>query len=166
MRIILGTLCALTLCGCGPSAQQQAAEQAAQQARQKYHEAVAAVKVCTQGATYREFREKRLALETCYTANQAALAGVDGWRQLSDYLKATDVLWEWQNRNGGSLTLPSGNRPGDATWEAMLVITPAVAAKQGFTYEQCAADRDFFAANYVKRGLGLVSRQCDSVLRP
>jgi len=56
------------------SAKQIAEQQAIQQARQHFREAVAAMKVCTQGSTYAEFREQRVALETTYTANQSALA--------------------------------------------------------------------------------------------
>jgi hypothetical protein len=84
---------ALLLQGCGPSAKQLAEQQAQQKAIGEFHEAVAAVKVCTQDATYNEFREKRLALETCYTANQSVLTIFTEFNKLERLMDATDTLW-------------------------------------------------------------------------
>jgi hypothetical protein len=80
------------LCGCGPSAEQVAE----QKARQDFRLAVAAMKVCTQGATYTEFREKRMALETYYTANSIAITNASAFVNLDEMLQATDVLWNYK----------------------------------------------------------------------
>lgn len=154
--------------GCGPSAQ----EIADQKARQSFRETVAAMKICTQGATYQEFRQKRSALETSYTANRSALAAesrqID---QLEQVMKATDTVWKFQIELSHE-ELPSGKGSGwnedgwvQDPWEAMLVINPAVAAKTGFTEEQCRKDPDFSARSYVRRGLTLISGQCDDLLK-
>ena len=132
----------MALCGCGPSAKQLAD----QQARQRFREAVAAMKVCTQGSTYAEFRGKRLALETSYTANQSALADESSQiEELEKVMIATDALWEWQVKFPLE-ELVSGKRDSSFVnqgwaqdpWEAMLTISPSVAAKAGFTSEQRA----------------------------
>ena len=160
---------ALLLFGCSPSAKQIAD----QKARQSFREAIAAMKVCTQGATYQEFRQKRSALETSCIANRSALAGesrqID---QLEQVMKATDTLWEWQIKFPHLELLPSGKGSGwieagwaEDPWEAMLVINPAVAVKAGFTEEQCRKDPDFYAKNYVRRGLTLIASQCDNLLK-
>jgi hypothetical protein len=144
------------LCGCGPSARQVAE----QQAKDEFRKAVAAMKVCTQGATYKEFREKRLALETCYTANQSALVKESGTiDDLVKDMKATEVLWEWQIRYPLMELSPRGEQ-----WRAMKTITPAVAGKADFTDEQRRKDPDFYANNYVRRGLTMVADQCDLLL--
>lgn len=156
------------VCGCGPSAKQLAD----QQARQRFREAVAAMKVCTQGSTYSEFREKRLALETSYTANQSALADeASQIDQLEKVMIATDALWEWQIKFSLH-ELPSGPGSGwvadgwaEDPWEAMLTISPSVAAKAGFTSEQRRKDPDFYAKNYVHRGLTMISEQCGELLK-
>lgn len=167
MRIIISLL-TLTFCGCGPSAVQLAE----QRARQSFRESVAAVKVCTQGATYREFRDKRMILEACYAADAAVVADKSAQiGQLLATLKATDTLWGYQNRFE-LVPLPSGSDPEwvdegwvQDPWEAMQVITPEVSLKAGSTWEQRRKDPDFFANNYVKRGLTQIARECEELLR-
>ncbi len=160
------------LCGCGPNAEQQAKQVAEQQAHQGFREKVAAVKVCTQGASYKEFREKRLALETSYAANQSIFAdkSLDIYR-LVQVMQATDSLWKWQVEFP-ELELHSGKGSDFVEhgwvkdpWEAMLIIKPAVGAKAGFTHEQCRKDPDFYAKNYVQRGLAMISDECDNLLK-
>lgn len=163
MKILLLALagCTLMLCGCGPSAQ----ELAEQSARQQFKQAVAAVKVCTQGSTYQEFREKRLALATCYTANQSAVEP-STIQNLLPLLDATDEMWAWTIK-WKTLELPTDN--GDGTighpWDAMKIITPSVTLKSDFTWQQRRKDPDFYADNYVKRGLTQISDQCDELLK-
>jgi hypothetical protein len=170
---------AIVLCGCGPSAKQLADQQARQskqladqQARQRFREAVAGMKVCTQGSTYQEFREKRFALETSYTANQPALTDESSQiAQLERVMIATEALWKYQihfpelelNSSKGSGWVADG-WPEDP-WEAMLVINPGVAAKKGYRREQCLKDPDFYAKNYVRRGLTQVANLCDELLK-
>ncbi len=177
MKGVLVCLCAMILSGCGPSAQQLAEQQAEQKARAEFHEAVAAVKVCTESTTYTEFREKRLALETCYTANQAMLTNdVTEFDRLSELMKATDILWAFKIRFPSEALLEWAAAPdgiwkpqlGDADfvdcWDAMVVITPEVEAKADFTSEQREHDSDFYANNYVRRGLTQIGEQCDAIL--
>lgn len=182
VKTMLACLFAMTLCGCGPSAKQLAEQQAKQQAeqqqaeqarqeadkqqaRQKFREAVAAMKICTQGATYNEFREKRLALETCYVANQAALADESKEiEHLMVVMKSTDVLWEFQIQwPHSTLSHHMGEE-----WDAMLIINPAVADKADPTidenYNGPENYPDFYAENYVRLGLTRISKECDELL--
>ena len=177
-KIVL-CLFAMTLCGCGPSAKpvveqqgpsvKQVVEQVVeQQVHEKFREAVAAMKVCTQGATYNEFREKRLALETCYTANQTALADSSAaYNHLAQVMDAIDILWNfeitWQFPPTEPFIYPGVNQ---SEWAAVLIINPSVAAKAGTKdIVQCENDPDFNAENYVHRGLTLISSQCDDLLK-
>jgi hypothetical protein len=155
-------LCSITFCGCGPSAEQLAD----QQARQEFREAVAAMKVCTQDTTYQEFREKREALETCYTANQSALDKTN-FTELAQVMDATDALWREHNQlsaypelNDSDVPLPTKGE----LWDAMLIVNPAVASKSDFTEQQRKYDPDFYAMNEVRRGLKSSSRLCDELL--
>lgn len=154
---IFACLLAAILCGCGPSASQLAE----QHARQNFQEAVAAVKVCTQGSTYKEFREKRLALETSYAANQSALADkaktID---QLVLVMQATDCLWNLQIQihiQFPNFVPEESNRSELA--EAMKIIKVG----SGSAWEQIKSEHDF-PDNYVRRGLTLISKQCDELL--
>jgi hypothetical protein len=145
-------LLSVFLVACGPSAKQQA--------RSDFRAAVAAMKVCTQGATYEEFRAKRLALETCYTANQSALADqADAIEQMDKVMDATDLLWNWNIKYPGVELFNRGDE-----WNAMLVLCPAISAKENYTMYQRERDGDFNAENYVKLGLTLTSRNCDELL--
>lgn len=180
MKTMFVCLFTIALCGCGPSAKQLAEQQKAeqvkqqaeqarqkadrQQARQKFREAVAAMKICTQGATYNEFREKRLALETCYVANQAALADESKEiEHLMVVMKSTDVLWEFQIQWPHS-TLSHHSEE----WDAMLIINPAVAEKADpvidENYNGPENYPDFYAENYVRLGLTRISKECDELL--
>lgn len=167
LLIALGVTAVILAAHMRAEAAHQAELAVTRQTQQKFREAVAAVKVCTQGSTYSEFREKRLELETCYAANQAVLTDeADEFKRLSGWAKDTDVLWDWSNQYPG-MELPSG---GDTNtwigekWGAMLIINPQVATKAGYTSEQCRHDPDFYANNYTKRGLSLISVQCDELL--
>jgi hypothetical protein len=169
-RIIFICLFAAILCGCGPSAKQLAEQQqqlAEQEAHGKFRDAVAAMKVCTQDTTYDEFREKRLALETCYAANQSMLTNdATEFNHLAEVMKATDILWNYQIQIP-DMTLSAKGEIKDGYflyWDAMLAITPEVAAKANFTSEQCNHDPDFYAKNYVRRGLAQIAKQCDAIL--
>ena len=92
---------ALLFQGCGPSAKQLAE----QKAIREFREAIAAVKVCTQDTTYQEFREKRLALETRYTANQSYLSKQSNEiDQLIQTMEATDLLWNYELTDDAEIT--------------------------------------------------------------
>lgn len=153
----------LMLCGCGPSARQLADQQARQQLRQ----AVAAVKVCTTGSTYAEFREKRLALEACVAANQSVITNAEAFQHLSAVMAATDELWVEHN-SLASHTLSDADMP-IAThghlWQALLVVNPAVAAKKNCSDYQRQIDPDFHATHGVKLGLTLIADQCEDLLK-
>ena len=142
------------------------ARSASNPVRVQFRQAVAAVKVCAKGATYREFRERRMALATCYAANRSALS-----RESADFLAlarvmdATDALWNYEIEH--SENPPYGlllYRPARPIWDAMITITPSVEVKANFTFEQCTRDRDFYAPNYVPGGLTLISACCDKLL--
>ena len=144
----------VALCGCGPSAKQLT--------RQHFREGIAAVKVCTQGATYAEFRDKSLALETIYAANQSTLTDkskdVD---QLVRTMKATDSLWSLQMQIESQFPnfVPDESR-GQEMAQAMLIIQKA----SHLTHAQIKADGNYFSG-YVQHGLTLISSQCDDLLK-
>lgn len=146
------------VCGCGPNAKQLAD----QQARQRFRESVAAVKVCTQGATYQEFREKWLALETCYTINQTALTNESAAiNQLLTIGNATDTLWneQVQLQNPGFVPKHESRGKPSAGTKAMRTIEDC----SGETVKQLESDGGF--DNYVRHGLALISSQCDDLLK-
>lgn len=120
------------------------------------------MKVCTQGTTYAEFREKRLALETYYTANRSALADQSAdIGRLIKIMRATDTIWNFEIEYP-NIALPSwGGQP----WPAMQDITPSVAKKYRLPIDQCERDPDFYAPNYVRRGLTEISEECDDLLK-
>jgi hypothetical protein len=136
------------------------------QVQMQFRQAVAAMKVCTQGANYNEFHEKRLALETCFTANQSALNHeAAAFTELVRAMDATDILWDYKIQH--SENPPFGfllYHPSSSVWDAMLIISPTVQAKANLTAEQCERDRDFYAPNYIPKGLTMVSAQCDKLL--
>ena len=143
MLIFSLSLC-LILCGCGPSPK----ELADQQSRKELKQAVAAVKTCTHGATYSEFRAKRLELETCYTVNQSALTNqAVAIYNLLDVARVTDTIWD-----------PSVNN--SAATKAMRTIEHL----SGVSAKEFDSEYKDFPNNYVRRGLTLVSDQCDELL--
>ena len=151
------------LCGCGPSAKQLADKQT----HADFRQAVAAVKVCTRDhpmATYPEFREKRLALETYYTANEAALADeATAIEQLEKIMDAMDTVWAYVHLTHRPLTHIAVS---SAEWNAMLVINPSLADKAGLDFEQRDQDySDFDIVTYGRLGLSLISKQCDELLK-
>jgi hypothetical protein len=184
VKTMLVCLFAMTLCGCGPSAkqlaEQQAKQQAAkklaeeqqaekvrqnaetQQARQKFREAVAAMEVCVANTSYIEFREKKQALETCYIANQSSLMNeADAFHQLVKVMEATDLIWEFQIQ-WPHVSL--GRHPVEQ-WNAMLIINPAVAETTEPRFDENYEPLpDFDPEYYVRRGLTLISKQCDQLL--
>ena len=155
VKTMLACLFAAILCGCGPSAKQLAE----QQARQNFREAVAAVKVCTDGSTYKEFRERKLALETCFTANQSVLSGESKEiEHLVKLMEATDILWDLRNQIQIQFTHFVPDESKKSEWaQAMAII------KEGTTWEQMKVEHDS-PNNYVRRGLTLISKQCDELL--
>ncbi|MGB8369477.1 MAG: hypothetical protein ACLPYZ_03370 [Limisphaerales bacterium] len=146
------------ICGCGPSAKQIAE----QQARQRFRESVGAVKVCTTGSTYTEFREKRLALETSYAANQSALANeTNKIDELVQVMRATDSLWSLSVQMQAEFldfVFPESRRSEMA--EAMKTIKDG----SGYTWAELKSQGDF-PRNYVRLGLSQISSQCDDLLK-
>lgn len=142
------------LCGCGPNA--------AQQSRQQFKEAIAAMKICTQDATYQEFRDKRLAVDTCYTANQSALAGQsNSIASLSETMRATDVLWNLQIQMQADFP---NYYPDDSQKFENVNAMKIIKEVSGFTWPQLKEEHDF-PHNYVVHGLTAISSQCDDLLK-
>jgi hypothetical protein len=158
ISLIATAFFAIVLCGCGPSAKQLAD----QQARQRFRESVAAMKVCTQGSTYSEFRQKRLALETSYTANQSAIADqTNAIDHLVLVMQATDGLWDLKNQIQSQF--PYYNEDVSRRHEMaedMLIIQKG----SGLTHGEIKAEGGF-PGNYVQHGLTLISSQCDDLLK-
>jgi hypothetical protein len=159
VRVLL-CLFAMTLCGCGPSAKQIAE----QQSRERFRESVGAVKVCTTGSTYSEFREKRQALEACYAANQSALQGAAKIHELCETMDATDVIWAFTAVRRLDLAHVD---VGSVEWNAMVFLNPNIVAKKDYSFDEREDDpaRDFNANTYVHLGLSNISILCDDLLK-
>jgi len=153
-------LFAISLCGCGPSAKQLAE----QQAHQTFREAVAALKVCTSGSTYAEFRDKWMALETCYTANQNLLKEDETQMQsLIALARAVDNIWNINNQiNADPAAFVSSRHHGD--WTDSLNVVENFASPSQVTFLKTAS-RDKFPEDYIQTGLTLISNQCDELLK-
>ena len=140
----------MMLCGCGPSAKQQA--------QAEFRQAIAAMKVCTQGSTYEEFREKRMALET-YRAAHPDLA-TPAFNDLSDTMTATDTLWYFSIQHP-TRRVEDDTSTGDA---APKLLNKAInATLKGAQIH--IPNGDMRASNYAQLGLTLISIQCDELLK-
>ena len=129
------------------------------------------MKVSTTSATYQEFREKRLALETCYSANQNALAVTAGsFDCLDQLMKATDELWSMDiyiktqfpeqfhaEPNLNFFAEPAMKSAWSKDMETILFVST-------YTQEQMKSFGSF-PNNYVRVGLTLISHQCDVLLQ-
>lgn len=139
-------------------------------AKQKFSEAVAAIKVCTTGSTYSEFRSRRLALEIVFSSNEKSLTDTDKFyfSSLSKLLQAIDVLWVYK-QNWKFYPMAPFMDPDLAPieWPSMLVINPSapetVSKLKHFTDRQNSPELD--VENNIRIGLSLVSMQCDLILR-
>ena len=152
----------MMLCGCGPSAKELAEQQARQRSFQEFKQAVAAVKVCTQGATYREFREKELALATSYAANQSALADkTNAISQLVLVMQATDCMWDLKNQIQAQFPY---FHPDESRKYEMAMAIKTIAKGSGLTYDQIKAEGGY-PNNYIQHGLTLISSECDDLLK-
>jgi len=164
-KFFIFCLLSIFICGCGPSAKQladQQARQADQQARQRFRDSVAAMKVCTQGSTYSEFRQKRLALETYYTANQSALAdNKNAIDQLVLVMQATDGLWDLKNQIQSQFPYYHEDVSRSREMAHDMVI---IQKGSGLSHAEIKADGGF-PGNYVQHGLTLISSQCDDFLK-
>jgi hypothetical protein len=145
-------LLAVTLCGCGPSAKQKAHDD--------FRQAVAAMKVCAQGSTYEEFREKRLALETCCAAHTEL--PTPAFNELSDTMTATDTMWYFSIQHP-TRRVEDDTSTGDA---APKLLNKAINAQlKGHAMPHIPDGMDMQAANYVQFGLTLIAIQCDDLLK-
>lgn len=169
----------LVLSGCGRSARQAAererqaaelerhvAQEENQAARQKLRECLAAVRVCTKGATYTEFRKQRLAVETCYGANKGHLSAFDqDFRRLSALMEASDICWQREIRFPTLAMNPStATQYAQDQLNAMQVIYPSITNKLGLDFNQREKDPMFYARNYVHIGLRKIDDQCELML--
>ena len=142
-----------------------------QAAIQQICHAIAALKICTQGSTYSEFRQRKLDLETCYESNRPQLSTssneIEHLTQLAD---ACDHCWSeyisgkliW-NSDGVLLLFPYKGNQGNL--DAMKIITPSITNKLAYTTDEMEKDPDFYAKNYVRRGLAMINLQCDDLLQ-
>jgi hypothetical protein len=135
-------------------------------ARQKFKEAVAAIKVRTQGATYSEFRQAELDLKTSQEVNKTYLDDVRAqFASLDTIMTATDYLWSESIRYPRFEFI---SMFGDKTvFQAIHVITPDthIADKiDDYTPDQRRKDPDSYVMTYVHRGLTEISDQADGLL--
>lgn len=132
-------------------------------ARQKFKEAIAAIKVRTQDSTYPEFRQAELDLETSYEANKTYLADVSNqFANLDALVKATDYFWS-KNIQYPNVPIYIGNK---TDLEEIQVISPEanIMEKIKLPAAQTKGDPDFFPKNYVPRGLAKINDQAEVLL--
>ncbi len=140
------------------------AEQASIQ--KQISDAIAAVKVCTKGSTYAEFRMRQLALETCYEANKRYLTTIgDDFARLSTLMRACDHCWSRAQQGELAMMFPGTNGVGRLEdLNAMEILNPSIRNKLNLDLDNQLKDPDFYPSTYVRRALGLIDEQCDSVL--
>jgi hypothetical protein len=148
---------------------QQSAQEVEEQAvRIRFREAVAGVKVAVRG-NYTEFRERRLALETCFVANKSYLKSFVGdFDQIRALMEACDRVWYHEiNYDLTPMYIgPEDQRTADA--RAMQTINPEItaklASKADTSPDEKFRDLDFRAGTYVRKGLPMVEELCDTML--
>jgi len=122
------------------------------QARHEFRERIAALNVASAGSTYAEFRERRLAVETCYAANQSLLpAQQSDFTGLSFLLAACDTCWR-----KSQLSIAAGDTHFLYTPEernALVIINPAVSNKLNLPVARRFSDPDFDATYNTKLAL-------------
>jgi len=152
----IATAMILGLSGCGNPERQAA--------RQKFTEAVAAIKVRAQSSTYSEFRQAELDLKTSYEVNKAYLNGVsDQFESLDKLMTATDVCWSYSINHPGVPVYPKVGRM-FKEWQSMQFLTPDITNKSNFSDQQIESDPDLFPMKYVQKGLTKISDQTDELL--
>lgn len=154
------------LVGCGKSE----AEKERDAARQKFTEAVAAMKVRAQSSTYSEFRQAELDLKTSYEVNKANLDDVsDQFANLDALMAATDDCWSYSINRSGQPVHPKFAIEAKE-WQSMQLLNPDVANKSDYTDSQIegtsyqVGDPDFYPAYYVKKGLTKIGDQANVLL--
>lgn len=172
-RIIIASIVAamliVGLSGCGKSEAQKAAEQAAAQkaaerhdGRQSFKQAVVALKVRTDGATFDEFRKAEMDLKTSFEINKTYLEDVTNqFVNLAALVAATDYLWSESIHYPMPLTRIKIQMQAVET----ILPNPPIAQKTNYTVEQMQNDPDFWAKNYVPKGLAKIGNQADEILR-
>ena len=150
----------LALVGCGKSE----AEKAREAAQLKFSEKVAAIKICTQGSTYSEFRQAELDLRTSYEVNKANLENIhDKFSVLDECMAATDTCWSYSISDPKTPCFPAADWQGKL-WKSLQFLSPVIAKKSKYNLGQIEADPDFFPKNYVQTGLTKVSSQAEDLL--
>lgn len=140
----------------------EAQRKAAAPAYAKFREALAAMKVCTRGSTYAEFRKQRLAIETCYEVNKPFLTGVaDEFQELSALMQACDTVFPSAVRYS-EIPVSPGDRE---LWKAMVTLNPPLAAKTNLSYAEMQKDHDFFKDIAVRRALTMIDERCDNLIQ-
>lgn len=160
MKSFFALILTFIVCGCTPKdpSPRQIAEQNAQH---DFKQAVAAVKVCTTGSTYLEFRSKRMALESCYLVNRTYLTNAPHiilFSELNDVMQATDDLWsappDWNTRY----------KYDPALKQTLIANMNVIKAASGLTYDELRA-KGYFPNSYVSVGLASISDLCDKLLQ-
>ena len=148
--------------GCGKSEATKAAEQERHDARQKFNEAIAAIKVRTQGSTYPEFRQAELDLKTSYEANKAYLADVSNqFANLDALVKATDYFWSYNVQYPDLPLLPTKD---EIRFAQTINPDTHLSEKTGYHLDQQLKDPEFYAKNYVEKGLKKIDGQAEDLL--
>lgn len=163
---VIGSFQALTALQHRRQMDREAKEQKAAQrdAVNQIIQAIAAIKVCTEGTTYDEFRQRELECETTYEINKPRLASFDtDLRRLIALLKALDLCWGFYSKD----EMANGYGPLSPSWpgflDAMKLIHPAITNKLNIPADW-DKDPDFYCKNYVHWGLNKINIQCQVIL--
>ncbi len=165
------------LIGCRKSEATKAAEQQAVEkhdAQQKFKEAIAALKVCADGATHDEFRQAEMNLRTSFEVNKAYLDNVLGdFSQLNAIMGACDYCWTREQTSN----FPMGLYKPELI--QMQILNPSITNKLNFGYyeqiqddnekvntlaERMKQDPDFSPKHNVSLGLSEISKLCEQIV--
>lgn len=152
-----------------------------QKARQDFKEKIAALKVCTQGATYSEFRQAEKGVRTSFESNKKYLDDLnDDFANLDKLMTATDLFFYGSIQNLRYLDSRRWIHPNDAAWQYVVFLSPEMEKKANYTSKQIEpnyipnhgdmqpeytdGDSDFLPKTQARVGLTRISEQADLIL--
>jgi hypothetical protein len=161
-------------------------QQAQQAAYRAFREALAGVKIACGGATFEEFRQRQLALDTAFETYGADLKirttqgllplGPEHYQELHDLMWACEQFWQFPIRQSAdSNFLPTTPNQEANYARAVQMLFPSVARMPGIyraigvtneeaAYKQLVADARFKPRASVTLALSDISGRCDLML--
>jgi hypothetical protein len=170
---IIATMMVVALSGCGNPERQKA--------RQDFKGKIAALKVCTQGATYSEFRQAEKDLRTSFETNKKYLDDLnDDFADLDKLMTATDLFFFGSVQHLPFLDSRRWIHPNDDAWQYAVFLSPELEKKANYTNKQIEpsyipnhgeyqaaytdGDSDFLPKTLARAGLTKISEQTEVLL--